>query len=89
MGLLSKLWKRSGEELPKYTLRLSVRGPTGDVRHQFLTFQAVSPAAAIQHAIQHAERRAQHEHVLRWKLLDEDNREIASAFARSIAVKYC
>ena len=83
MGLLSRFWKKPERTLPKYTLRLTVRGPTGDTRHQFLTFQAASLAAAIQHA----ERRAQHQNVLRWKLSDADNREVASAFGRNFSAR--
>jgi hypothetical protein len=74
MGLLSKLWKKSDSAMPKYTLRLAVRGPTGDTRHQFVTFQAGSTEAAIQHA----ERRARHQAVVRWKVFDATKKELAS-----------
>jgi hypothetical protein len=79
MGILSKLWPRTVRTLPKYTLRLAVRGPTGQTRHQFVTFEAGSLPAAIQHA----ERRAAHQHVLRWKLHDADNREVACSVGRT------
>jgi hypothetical protein len=74
MGILSKLWKKADRDLAKYTLRLAVRGPTGDTRHQFVTFQAGSLAAAIQHA----ERRARHQSVVRWKVFDAEKKELAS-----------
>jgi hypothetical protein len=74
MGILSKLWKKPNSALAKYTLRLAVRGPTGDTRHQFVTFEAGSLAAAIQHA----ERRAKHQTVVRWKVFNAEKKELAS-----------
>ena len=77
MGLLSKLFGRRDAELEEYLLRLAVRGPTGETRHQFIKFEARSLAAAIQHA----RRRAEHGKVLRWKLLDaRSNKEVASGW---------
>lgn len=83
MGLLSKFWGTKVVELPRYTLRLSVRGPTGDTRHQLLTFEASSPEAAIQHSL----RRATHQNVLRWKLLDDAKREVATGFGGRVTAQ--
>ncbi|MBI3463868.1 MAG: hypothetical protein HY000_12550 [Planctomycetes bacterium] len=75
MGLLAKLFGRRDAKLDDYVLRLVVRGPTGQTRHQFVKFEARSLEAAIQQA----RRRAAHENVLRWKLVDgRTNRELAS-----------
>jgi hypothetical protein len=76
MGLLSKFWAKKEEVPPRYVLRLSVRGPTGDMRHQFVTFEASSAETAVQHAL----RRATHQNVLRWKLIDSEKREVATGF---------
>jgi hypothetical protein len=83
MGLLSKFWAKKVEVLPRYVVRLSVRGPTGDMRHQFVTFEASSSEAAIQHAL----RRATHQNVLRWKLLDSEKREIATGFGGRVTAQ--
>src|SRR5262245_58280562 len=83
MGLLSKFWAKKEEVLPRYLLRLSVRGPTGDTRHQFVTFEASSSEAAVQHAL----RRATHQNVLRWKLLDSEKREVASGFGGRVTAQ--
>lgn len=77
MGLLASIFGRDRSPLEQYTLRLAVRGPTGSRRHQFVKFQAGSLAAAVQHA----QRRAEHQSVLRWKLLDvRGTRELASGW---------
>src|SRR5262245_26743323 len=76
MGLFSKLWRRKADNLPRYVLRLSVRGPTGEMRHQFVTFEAKSREAATEHA----RRRAAHQRTIRWKLFDAEKREIESGF---------
>ena len=77
MGLLSKLFGRRDAQLETYVLRLAVRRPSGETRHQVLKFEARAPATAIEHA----RRRAEHQNVLRWKLLDaRTNQEIASGW---------
>ncbi len=83
MGLLSKLFGKRDASIHDFVLRLAVRGPTGQTRHQFIEFQARSVVTALQHA----QRRADQENVLRWKLFDDRKREVAAGFARRRAPK--
>ena len=77
MRLLSKLFGRRDADLETYVLRLAVRGPTGETRHQFIKFEAGSLPVAIEYA----RRRVEHDSVLRWKLLDvRTNTELASGW---------
>src|SRR4029450_11463368 len=80
---LTKVWGKKVEELPRYTLRLSVRGPTGEMRHQFVTFEASSLEVATQHAL----RRAKHQNVLRWKLFDSERKEVATGFGGRVTAQ--
>lgn len=74
MGFLAKLFRRPNAALHEYSLRLALRGPTGETRHQFVKFEARSVVTALQHA----QKRAGHESVLRWKLFDAHNRQVAA-----------
>jgi hypothetical protein len=77
MGFFARWFGRSQPALGQYVLRLLVRGPTGQTRSQHVKFEAKS----LQTAIEHARRRAEHQHIFRWKLLDATGgRELAAGF---------
>lgn len=78
MTILAKLFGRREPALPEYVLRLAIRGPSGETRHQFIKFEAHS----IVTALQHAQKRAEHENVLRWKLFDARNKQVAAGGGR-------
>ena len=64
-------WCRVPREV--FRLRLTVRGPTSNRRHQYIKINAQSRQAAIRHA----QERVEHPNVLRWQLVDSMGMQLA------------